>query len=81
MGQKVEGEKTMIKVELIGRAVIQIPAGDLVSSAHNKTKGVVEIVLEGTQYPNWRVGSEPMIIIGATQLLDSDFVEELAKHD
>ena len=77
----MEGEKTMSKVALTGRAVIQIPAGDVVDITHNKAKGVVEIVLEGAQYPNWRVGGEPMVMISAGQLLDSEVVDWLARHD
>jgi len=60
-----------------GRAIIQIPEDDIVDIAHNKTKGIIEIILEGDQYPGWCVGSDPMVILGASNLKDGEFIQRV----
>lgn len=64
-----------------GRAVIQIPADDIVDITHNSAKDIIEIILEGDQYPNWYVGCEPVVILGASNLLDGDYVRRVLIGD
>jgi len=60
-----------------GRAVIQIPTKDIVCIENNDKKGITEITLEGDQYPNWYTGQDPMVIIGALQLLSEEFINDI----
>ena len=62
------------------RAVIQIPLDDIITMEDNVKRGIVEIVLEGDQYPNWHSGSEPMVIIGASAIKREEYIEYLCKY-
>jgi len=69
----------MSETEPTGRAIIQIPLRDLVEFVRNDSKGIMEIVLEGDQYPRWHIGAEPVVIIGASFLLSHTSISEFAR--
>ena len=60
-----------------GRAVIQIPTKDIVCIENNCRKGITEITLEGEQYPNWHVGTNPIVIIGVSQLIGEKSINDI----
>lgn len=62
----VDGEQGGI----MGRALVRLPLNDIVTTYRDEIKGIIEIVLEGDQYPKWSAGMEPFCIVSFTNLLD-----------
>jgi len=62
---------------MAGRAVIQIPAEDVVGVYLDRKKEILEIIVKGESYPRWHPGMEPMVVLGANQLRKGRFISDL----